>query len=53
LLFGGATADNLIPATRRRYSGPLLVGEDLMQFDIGENIQAQRFHLSEASPIRR
>jgi hypothetical protein len=25
----------------------------LMQFDIGENIQAQRFHLSEASPIRR
>jgi ribonuclease Z len=53
LLVGGATADNLIPATRRRYSGPLLVGEDLMQFDIGENIQAQRFHLSEASPIRR
>jgi ribonuclease Z len=39
------------------YNHLLLFGaataEDLMQFDIGENIQAQRFHLSEASPIRR
>jgi len=53
LLFGGATAEDLIPATRKRYSGPLLVGEDLMRFDIGENIEAQRFHPSEAFPIRR
>jgi ribonuclease Z len=43
LLFGGATADDLIPATRKQYSGPLLVGEDLMQFNIGECIEAQRF----------
>ena len=34
LLFGGATADDLIPATRKQYSGPLLVGEDLMRFDM-------------------
>ena len=53
LLFGGATAEDLIPATRKRYSGPLLVGEDLMRFDIGENIEAQLFHDSEASPTRR
>jgi ribonuclease Z len=53
LLFGGARADDLIPATRKRYSGPLLVGEDLMRFDIGENIEAQPFHHSEASPTRR
>ena len=43
LRFGGATADDLIPATRKQYSGPLLVGEDLMQFNIGECIEAQRF----------
>ena len=53
LLFGGARADDLIPATRKQYSGPLLVGEDLMRFDIGENIEAQPFHHSEASPTRR
>lgn len=44
LLFGGASADDLIPATRSRYSGPLIVGEDLMQFDVGENIEARQFH---------
>ena len=44
LLFGGATADDLIPATRKNYSGPLLVGEDLMHLDIGANVEAQRFN---------
>jgi ribonuclease Z len=39
LLFGGAKADDLIPATRKNYSGPLLVGEDLMQIEIGEKIE--------------
>jgi ribonuclease Z len=54
LLFGGASADDLIPATRKRYSGPLLVGEDLMQFDIDENIAARQFRNSEvSSPTRR
>lgn len=39
LLFGGAKAEDLLPATRRNYAGPLVVGEDLMQFEIGEVIQ--------------
>ncbi len=34
LLFGGAKPEDLIPATRPTYDGPLIVGEDLMQFDI-------------------
>ncbi|MEK9691354.1 MAG: MBL fold metallo-hydrolase [Rhodospirillaceae bacterium] len=34
LLFGGAKPEDLIPATRPTYDGPLTVGEDLMQFDI-------------------
>lgn len=43
LLFGDATDDDLIPATRGAYDGPLLVGEDLMRFDIGEEVHAGRF----------
>jgi ribonuclease Z len=43
LLFGGATAEDLIPATRKKYSGPLMVGEDLLQIQIGESIQTRRF----------
>lgn len=38
LLFGGATAEDLIPATRATYQGPLVVGADLTAFDIGENV---------------
>ena len=43
LLFGRATAYDLIPATRVKYSGPLLVGQDLLQIDIGETVQAKPF----------
>jgi ribonuclease Z len=43
LLFGGATAADLIPATRKKYSGPLVVGEDLLQIQIDEDIQTRRF----------
>ena len=39
LLFGGAKADDLIPTTRKNYSGPLLVGEDLLQIEIGEKVE--------------
>ena len=42
LLFGDATADDLIPATRPTYDGPLIVGEDLMQFEIGDEIRVIR-----------
>ncbi len=34
LLFGGAKAEDLIPMTRGNYSGPLIVGEDLLQLDL-------------------
>ncbi len=44
LLFGGARAEDLIPATRKKYVGPLMVGEDLLQIDIGEKVEARSFH---------
>jgi len=37
-----ATLDDLIAETRRTYDGPLVVGEDLMQFDIGEAVTVKR-----------
>ncbi|MGH7824837.1 MAG: MBL fold metallo-hydrolase [Candidatus Binatia bacterium] len=43
LLFGGARAEELIPATRKSYSGPLLVGEDLLRIEIGESVGAQYY----------
>ena len=43
LLFGGATAEDLIPATRNKYLGPLIVGEDLLQIEIGKSVEARRF----------
>ncbi|MGH7797994.1 MAG: MBL fold metallo-hydrolase [Candidatus Binatia bacterium] len=43
LLFGGAKAEDLIPATRKTYEGPLIVGEDLLQIEIAETVEARRF----------
>ena len=43
LLFGGAKADDLVPMTRKSYTGPLEVGEDLMRIDIGNEVVARRF----------
>jgi ribonuclease Z len=37
-----ATEQDLIPATRKTYSGPLEVGEDLMVFEVGEKIEIRR-----------
>ena len=34
--------EELIQRTRRTYSGPLEIGEDLMVFDIGENVTVHR-----------
>lgn len=42
LLFGGATAQDLIPATRKHYSGPLEVGEDLLRITIGDEVTMRR-----------
>jgi ribonuclease Z len=43
LLFGRATPEDLIPATRQKYAGPLIVGEDLLQIDVGQEVQAKPF----------
>jgi ribonuclease Z len=43
LLFGGAKAEDLIPATRKLYSGRLEVGEDLMRIEIGESVRVIPF----------
>lgn len=37
-----ATVDDLIAATRQTYDGPLVAGEDLMSFDIGECVTVKR-----------
>ena len=37
-----ATVDDLLTETRRTYEGPLVTGEDLMQFDIGEAVTVRR-----------
>ena len=47
LLFGSATPDDLIPATRKKYDGPLMVGTDLLQIDIGDEVRAKPFGMSE------
>ncbi|HEY1266855.1 MAG TPA: MBL fold metallo-hydrolase [Candidatus Binatia bacterium] len=38
LLFGGARDEDLIPATRKIYSGALVVGKDLLRIEIGPEI---------------
>jgi ribonuclease Z len=43
LLFGSATAEDLIPATRKKYAGRVVVCEDLMRIDIGEGVEAHPF----------
>jgi ribonuclease Z len=46
LLFGSAAPADLIPATRKNYSGPLVVGEDLLRIEIGEEIRVKPFEPS-------
>jgi ribonuclease Z len=43
LLFGSAMPEDLLPATRKKYDGPLIVGSDLMQIEIGSEILAKPF----------
>jgi ribonuclease Z len=45
-----ATVDDLIAQTRLTYKGPLEVGEDLMRFEIGEDISVRRFEGPAAAP---
>jgi ribonuclease Z len=37
-----ATEQDLIPPTRKTYSGPLEVGEDLMVITVGEKVEVRR-----------
>lgn len=37
-----ATENDLIPLTRKTYTGPLEVGEDLMTIEVGEKIEVRR-----------
>ena len=43
-----ATVDDLLTETRRTYDGPLVAGEDLMQFAIGEAVTLRRFAEAES-----
>ena len=43
LLFGSARPEDLVPATRKKYAGPVLVGEDLLQIDVGAEVKAKAF----------
>lgn len=43
LLSGSAAPEDLVPATRKKYAGPLIVGEDLLQIEIGEQVRAKPF----------
>src|SRR5262249_6350839 len=37
------TIDDIVGETRQTYDGPLVVGEDLMAFDIGETVSVRRY----------
>jgi ribonuclease Z len=37
-----ATEEDLLPATRKTYAGPLQIGEDLMVIDVGETIRVRK-----------
>jgi ribonuclease Z len=40
--FAPPTVETLIAETREKYDGPLVVGEDLMSFEIGETVTVRR-----------
>jgi len=42
MVLPSATADDLVPATRKNYSGPLEIGEDLMVIDVGKDVLVRR-----------
>ncbi len=43
LLFGDIRAEDLKPLTRKKYGGPLEVGEDLMSIEVGKEVRAHHF----------
>jgi ribonuclease Z len=45
------TIEDIVAETRTTYSGPLVVGEDLMAFEIGETVSVRRFPPSSRSTV--
>jgi ribonuclease Z len=43
LQFGGYSLDDMIDATRKVYSGPFEMGEDLMTIEVGDKPEVRRF----------
>lgn len=43
LLLGETTSDEIVPATRETYDGPLIVAEDLTQIDVGNEVVVTQF----------
>jgi ribonuclease Z len=48
-----ATVDDLIAETRRTYTGPLEVGEDLMRFTIGGSVTVERWSAELSKTLAR
>ena len=46
IVLPSATAEDLIPPTRKTYSGALELGEDLMVIEVGEKIEVRRTNLT-------
>jgi len=42
IVLPNATEEDLIPPTRKIYSGPLELGEDLMVIEVGEKVEVRR-----------
>ena len=42
LQFGGYTLNDIIDSTRKAYSGPFEVGEDLMTIELGDKVEIRR-----------
>ena len=44
IVFPSATEQDLIPPTRKTYSGPVVLGEDLMVINVGDTVTIQRYN---------
>jgi ribonuclease Z len=45
------TIEDIVAETRTTYGGPLVVGEDLMAFEIGDEVSVRRSPLFSQSPL--
>jgi ribonuclease Z len=47
------TVEDIVAETRQTYRGPLVVGEDLMTFEIGETVSVRRHQHGSAPPVEK